>query len=193
MLLRRRKLLWSRCEDVVGSRRTQPPVDCLWSLVPSFPGLSVNSDNLPFSYVILFLLFTYVNYMHENWSWHAYGFALGFLQKVRCDTFSLFLKTTSECFSSIAAAAWLELTLGILIVVQQRKTLTPNWKRFISLEIRLVERQTTAWFRFQIHLDQGHIARRDCLGIDSSALNLDSPTPFSLRRFDFEDRSFKFV
>jgi hypothetical protein len=54
------------CEDVAGSRRTQPPVNCLWSLVPSFPGLSVNSDNLPFSYVILFLLFTYVNYMHEN-------------------------------------------------------------------------------------------------------------------------------
>jgi hypothetical protein len=47
------------CEDV-GSRRTQPPVDCLWSLVFSLPGLSVNSDNLPFSYVILFLLFTYV-------------------------------------------------------------------------------------------------------------------------------------
>jgi hypothetical protein len=29
-------------EDVAGARRTQPPVDCLWSLVPSFPGLSVN-------------------------------------------------------------------------------------------------------------------------------------------------------
>jgi hypothetical protein len=42
------------CEDVAGSRRTQPPVDCLWSLVSSFPGLSINSDNLPFSYVILF-------------------------------------------------------------------------------------------------------------------------------------------
>jgi hypothetical protein len=74
------------CEDVAGSRRTQPPVDCLWSLVPSFPGLSVNSDNLPFSYVILILLFTYVNYMHETWSWHAYRFALGFLWKNRCDS-----------------------------------------------------------------------------------------------------------
>jgi hypothetical protein len=30
------------CEDVAGARRTQPPVDCLWSLEPSFPGLSVN-------------------------------------------------------------------------------------------------------------------------------------------------------
>jgi hypothetical protein len=29
-------------EDVVGARRTQPPVDCLWSLVPPFLGLSVN-------------------------------------------------------------------------------------------------------------------------------------------------------
>jgi hypothetical protein len=67
------------CEDVAGSRRTQPPVECLWSLVSSFLGLSVNSDNFPFSYVILFQLFTYVNYMHENWSWHPYRFALGFL------------------------------------------------------------------------------------------------------------------
>jgi hypothetical protein len=54
------------CEDVAGFRRTQPPIDCLWSLVSSFPGLSVNSDSLPFSYVILFLLFTYVSYMHET-------------------------------------------------------------------------------------------------------------------------------
>jgi hypothetical protein len=86
MLLRKRKLLWSRCDDVAGSRRTQPPVDCLWSLVPSFTGLSVNSDNLPFSYVILFLLFTFVSYMHETWSWHAYRFTLGFLWENRCDT-----------------------------------------------------------------------------------------------------------
>jgi hypothetical protein len=34
--------------------------------VPSFTVLSVISDNLLFSYVILFQLFTYVNYMHEN-------------------------------------------------------------------------------------------------------------------------------
>jgi hypothetical protein len=86
MLLRRRKLLWSLVKMLWSSRRTQPPVDCLWSLVPSFPGLSVNSDNLPFSYVILFLLFTFVSYMHETWSWHAYRFALGFLWKNRCDT-----------------------------------------------------------------------------------------------------------
>jgi hypothetical protein len=85
MLLRRRKLLWSLVKMLWSSRRTQPTVDCLWSLVSSFPGLSVNSDNLPFPYVILFLLFTYVNYMHENRSWHAYRFALGFLWKNRCD------------------------------------------------------------------------------------------------------------
>jgi hypothetical protein len=54
------------CEDVAGPRRTQPPVDFLWCLVSSFPRLSVNSDNLPFSFVILFLLFTYVSYMHET-------------------------------------------------------------------------------------------------------------------------------
>jgi hypothetical protein len=92
MLLRRRKLLWSLGKMLWSSRRTQPPVDCLWSLVSSFPGLSVNSDNLPFSSVILFLLFTYVNYMHENWSWHAYRFALGFLWKKRCDRYQQALR-----------------------------------------------------------------------------------------------------
>jgi hypothetical protein len=30
------------CEYVDGARRTQPPVDCLWCLVPPFLGLSVN-------------------------------------------------------------------------------------------------------------------------------------------------------
>jgi hypothetical protein len=85
-------------EDVAGSRRTQPPIDCLWCLVPSFPGLSVNSDNLPFSYVILFLLFTYVNYMHETWSWHAYRFALGFLWKNRCDRVSGLKSTLRQAF-----------------------------------------------------------------------------------------------
>jgi hypothetical protein len=49
------------CEDVAGSRRTQPPVNCLWSLVPSFPGLSVNSDNLSFSLRDTELLFTYMS------------------------------------------------------------------------------------------------------------------------------------
>jgi hypothetical protein len=29
-------------EDVASARRTDPPVDCLWSMVSSFPGLSVN-------------------------------------------------------------------------------------------------------------------------------------------------------
>jgi hypothetical protein len=85
MLLRRRKLLW-RC---AGARRTQPPVDCLWCLEPSFPGLCVNSDNLPFSFVILFLYSLICHYMHETWASHAYGFALGFLRKIECDTHSL--------------------------------------------------------------------------------------------------------
>jgi hypothetical protein len=72
-------------EDVAGARRTRLPVDCLWCLVPSFLGLSVNSDNLPFSYVILFLYTVICHYMHETWSWHAYMFALGFLWKNKCD------------------------------------------------------------------------------------------------------------
>jgi hypothetical protein len=50
---------------LLSSRRTQPPVDCLWSMVSSFPGLSVNSDNHPFSYVILFLYSLICHYMHE--------------------------------------------------------------------------------------------------------------------------------
>jgi hypothetical protein len=39
---------WSLVKMLLSSRRTQPPVDCLWSLVPSFPGLSVNSNILSF-------------------------------------------------------------------------------------------------------------------------------------------------
>jgi hypothetical protein len=75
------KSLW-RC---ASARCTQPPVDCLWCLEHSFPGLSVISDNLCFSYVILFLYTIICHYMHETWSWHAYGYALGFLWKSGCD------------------------------------------------------------------------------------------------------------
>jgi hypothetical protein len=71
-------------EDVAGARRTQPPVDCLWRSL-RFQDLSVNSDNLPFSYVILFLYTLICHYMHDTWSRHAYRFVLGFLWKNRCD------------------------------------------------------------------------------------------------------------
>jgi hypothetical protein len=64
-----------------GSRRTQPTVDCLWSMVSSFPGLSVNSDNLPLSYVIMFLYSLICHYMYENRSFHTYSYAFGFLWK----------------------------------------------------------------------------------------------------------------
>ena len=36
-------------EDDVDARRTQPPVDCLWSMVSPFPGLGVNSDGISLS------------------------------------------------------------------------------------------------------------------------------------------------
>jgi hypothetical protein len=39
------------CEDVAGARRTQPPVDCLRCLVPSFPGFKCNT-------LIIFLFHT---------------------------------------------------------------------------------------------------------------------------------------
>jgi hypothetical protein len=49
---------------VLGVRNPQLTVcDVLWS---SFPGLSINSDNLPFSYVILFLYSLMCHYMHET-------------------------------------------------------------------------------------------------------------------------------
>jgi hypothetical protein len=38
-------------EDVAGARRTQPPVDCLRCLVPSFPGINHKS-------LIIFLFLT---------------------------------------------------------------------------------------------------------------------------------------
>jgi hypothetical protein len=55
-------------------------------MVSLFAGLRVNYDNLPFSYVILFLYSLLCHYMHETCSWHAYSYALGFLWKNRCDT-----------------------------------------------------------------------------------------------------------
>jgi hypothetical protein len=84
-LLRKRKLLHEDDVKMLSSRRTQPPVNCLWSMVSSFPGLSINSDNLPFSYVILFLYSLICHYMYENRSWHTYSYALVFLWKNRCD------------------------------------------------------------------------------------------------------------
>ena len=38
LLLLRRKDVWSLLKMFLSSRRTQPPVDCLWSLESSFPG-----------------------------------------------------------------------------------------------------------------------------------------------------------
>jgi hypothetical protein len=49
---------------VLGVRNPQSTACDVWSLCS--PGLSVNSGNRFFSYAILFLLFAYVNYMHEN-------------------------------------------------------------------------------------------------------------------------------
>jgi hypothetical protein len=52
------------CEDVVSATCTQPPSRL--HVVPSFPGLSINFDNLSFSYVILFLYTLICHYMHET-------------------------------------------------------------------------------------------------------------------------------
>jgi hypothetical protein len=64
------------------ARRTQPPVDCLWSLAPPFSRLSCITliDFVSFVYalyVILLLLLTFFYYMYETWSWHTYRYALG--------------------------------------------------------------------------------------------------------------------
>jgi hypothetical protein len=45
--------------------------------------------------------------MHETWSWHAYRFALGFLQKIGCDIISLF-----SFFSSLTIFSDHEASLG---------------------------------------------------------------------------------
>jgi hypothetical protein len=52
MLLRKRRLLWSLVKMLMSARRTQPPVDCLWSLEPSFPGFKRKS-------LIIFLFLTW--------------------------------------------------------------------------------------------------------------------------------------
>jgi hypothetical protein len=57
--------LW-RCCGVLGVRNPQSTVCDVWSL--RFQDLSVNSDNLSFSYMILFLCTLICHYMHETWS-----------------------------------------------------------------------------------------------------------------------------
>jgi hypothetical protein len=52
MLLRKKKATLKSCEDVAGVRRTQPPVDCLWCLEPSFPGFKRKS-------LIIFIFLTW--------------------------------------------------------------------------------------------------------------------------------------
>jgi hypothetical protein len=50
------------CEDVAGSRRTQSPFECLWSLVSSFPGLSVKLwQSFSFFTWYCFCIHLYVN------------------------------------------------------------------------------------------------------------------------------------
>jgi hypothetical protein len=49
---------------VLGVRNPQLTACDVWSL--RFHDLAKYTDNLPFSYEILFLLFTYVNYVHET-------------------------------------------------------------------------------------------------------------------------------
>jgi hypothetical protein len=52
MLLRNRKLLWSLLKMLLSFRRTQPPVDCLWCLEPSFSRIKRKS-------LIIFLFLTW--------------------------------------------------------------------------------------------------------------------------------------
>jgi hypothetical protein len=49
---------------VLGVRNPQSTACEVWSL--RFQDLSVNSDNLPFSYVILFLYTLICHYMHDT-------------------------------------------------------------------------------------------------------------------------------
>jgi hypothetical protein len=76
------EVLWGCCW-VLGVRNPQSTACDVWSL--RFQDKAYISDNLSFSYVILFMYSLICHYMHETWSWHAYRFALGFLWKNRCD------------------------------------------------------------------------------------------------------------
>ena len=71
LLLRREKLLWRILKMLLSYRRTQPPVDCLWSLKPSFPVLHI-------------LLITLYSELRFRWSctlWKACEILYKFLLK----------------------------------------------------------------------------------------------------------------
>ena len=89
-----KKVLMNFAEDVLSSRRMQPPVDCLWSVEPSFLGEAIHLW-LSFSvvslyYVILLLIIPlWRHYMYGTWSWHAYSYAFGFVLKTGCDSYAI--------------------------------------------------------------------------------------------------------
>jgi hypothetical protein len=81
-----------------------------------FQDLTWYSDNLPFSYVILFLHSLICHYIYENRSWHTYSYALGFLWKNRCDKSSLFgtciLLHSDTLYTTSQPLKWLSVLHG---------------------------------------------------------------------------------
>jgi hypothetical protein len=144
MLLRKRKLHEDDVKMLWSARRTQPPVDCLWCLEPSFPGISVNSDNLSLSYVILFLYSLICHYMHETWSWHAYRYALGFLRKIGCDINRRVITTSpnsrhERLFGRWSSFAWKQQRVGPYF---QYFSTSSIWLPFLSLPTNSIKNCT---------------------------------------------------
>jgi hypothetical protein len=74
---------------LLSSRRTQPPVDCLWSWSHRFQDKLYNSDSFflfLFFVILLLIIHLWCPYMYETWSWHTYRYAFGFVLKTGCDT-----------------------------------------------------------------------------------------------------------
>jgi hypothetical protein len=109
MLLRRRKLLWSLVKLllVLGVRNHSRLHVMFGAFVSRIKHESLII--LLFSYVILFLYTLICHYMHETWSWHAYSYALGFLQKIGCDSYS-------RCNTGSSGGFFGQSTLGLRMV-----------------------------------------------------------------------------
>ena len=146
LLLRRRR--WIKIlKMMLSSRRTQPPVDCLWSWSHCFQDKLYNSDSLLiililFYVILLLIIQLWCLYTYGTWSWHTYSYAFGFILKTGCDINTAFanaflhalLQDTSGVFLLGLWSTFARTRYLLISIWQNRKTTHPF--RFVSCPIQ---------------------------------------------------------
>lgn len=103
-----------------------------------------------FLYVILFLLFTFVNYTYETRSWHTYRYALGLFIKTRCDTsFTSLLCARNEKQEAAGGSTWKICVVGVGNTVEEEEyNLFDEIPPFATFTLPMIlESETTPYLR----------------------------------------------